>query len=316
MQQGKKAFYALLTKIKKLQLPVDISLELFNQLVVPVLTYGCEVWGFCNFNSIEILQRKFIKIILGVNKCTPNVMIYGETGLYPIEHVVNMRMINFYMRIINGKQSKFSYVLYQVLRKRSDIYNMDYRWIDHVKQELNNMGMPNLWNLHGDGFSNIYVKEAIRIRYKDIHLQKWLALKESHSYCNFYDVIKTDFTQEKYLVELNYHQRVAMSKFRCRSNYLPISSSRFVNLDDSLGSVICPLCNNQDMGDEFHYLFICPFFEDERKQCLNIVPTYPDLFYTHNLFNSRDISQLSKLANFVDLIMKIFQHRNEWENGL
>ena len=35
--------YALLDKVYKLCLPVDISLELFDQLVLPVLLYGCEV---------------------------------------------------------------------------------------------------------------------------------------------------------------------------------------------------------------------------------------------------------------------------------
>ena len=38
---GKEAYYALLSKIRKLRLPVDLSLELFDQLVLPVLTYGC-----------------------------------------------------------------------------------------------------------------------------------------------------------------------------------------------------------------------------------------------------------------------------------
>ena len=44
--QGKKAFYALLDTIYTLCLPDDISLELFDQWVLPVLLYGCEVWGF------------------------------------------------------------------------------------------------------------------------------------------------------------------------------------------------------------------------------------------------------------------------------
>ena len=54
--------------------PGDISLELFDQWVLPVLSYGCEVWGFGNITQIEILYSKYIKILdlLGVANFTPN----------------------------------------------------------------------------------------------------------------------------------------------------------------------------------------------------------------------------------------------------
>ena len=55
LTQGKKANYALLSKIRKLRLPVDLSLDLFDQLVFPVLTYGCEVWGCSNIGQIVVI---------------------------------------------------------------------------------------------------------------------------------------------------------------------------------------------------------------------------------------------------------------------
>ena len=314
LQQGKKAFYALLSKIKKLYLPVDLSLELFNQLVVPVLTYGCEVWGTQDIKCLEILQRKFIKIILGLNQNTPNAMIYGETGIYPIAHTINMRMINFYMRIVNGKQSKFSCIMYKILRKQSQLYNLKYDWTTHIKKCLDNLGMSNIWISQGDGFSNIYVKEAVKLRSKDMFLQEWHNMKSQHLYCNFYESIKNEHELEKYLILLNYKQRIALSKFRCRSNYLPITSSRFTGEVDY--SCFCPLCHKHDIGDELHYLFVCPFFIEERKRYLERTPDQINDHYVHALFNSTDIAQVSKLASFVDLIMNIFYHREKWENGI
>ena len=74
--QGKKAFYGLLDEVYKLCLPVDISLELFDQLVLPVLLYGCEVWGFGNIIQIEILHQKYIKLLLGIANFTSNIMVY------------------------------------------------------------------------------------------------------------------------------------------------------------------------------------------------------------------------------------------------
>ena len=63
----------MLSNVKKLDLPVDIQLGLYNQLVVPVvllllqlvvpssLLYGCEVWGYHNLTEIELCQRRFFE---------------------------------------------------------------------------------------------------------------------------------------------------------------------------------------------------------------------------------------------------------------
>ena len=120
--QSEKAFYALLEKVYKLCLPVDISLELFDQLVLPVLLFGCEVWGFGNITQIEILYQKYIKILLGIADFTPNVMVYGETGTIPIMNHVKSRMENF-MRLMNGEMSKLSLTVYRLMRKKCEVEN-------------------------------------------------------------------------------------------------------------------------------------------------------------------------------------------------
>ena len=40
---AKRALFALNSKISNQNLPVDLKLSLFDRLVIPVLTYGCEV---------------------------------------------------------------------------------------------------------------------------------------------------------------------------------------------------------------------------------------------------------------------------------
>ena len=51
--QGKKAVYSLLKKVRYMQLPVDMQVELFNKLVKPILLYVCEIWGVGNVDVIE-----------------------------------------------------------------------------------------------------------------------------------------------------------------------------------------------------------------------------------------------------------------------
>jgi sialic acid synthase SpsE len=93
--QADRAMFALIGKCKKLCLPVDIQLQLFDALVKPILLYGSEVWGYENIILLERLQLKFLKILLNVNRSTTNNMVYGELGCLPIGIYVKCRMINF-----------------------------------------------------------------------------------------------------------------------------------------------------------------------------------------------------------------------------
>ena len=72
VSHGKKAIYSILKKCRHLNLPVDIQLELFDTMVLPVVMYGCEVWGFEKNNIRESFCLQFYKILLGLKKSTPN----------------------------------------------------------------------------------------------------------------------------------------------------------------------------------------------------------------------------------------------------
>ena len=133
-KQGKRAFFALLNKVKILRLPVDLALELFDYLVLPIVIYGSEVWGYSNIEQLEVLHRKFMKILLGVKCHTPNCMIYGETGKMPVMINIQNRMINFYSRMINGSHNKYSFIMYKLMRKMYARENNFYSpWEDFVK---------------------------------------------------------------------------------------------------------------------------------------------------------------------------------------
>ena len=82
--QGRRAMFSLLQKSRHLQLDISVQLELFNSLVRPIITYGCEVWGYSCIEIIESLQLEFLKYILHIKKGTPNCFVYGETGQYPL----------------------------------------------------------------------------------------------------------------------------------------------------------------------------------------------------------------------------------------
>jgi len=71
VDQARKALFSLYTKIRKLYLPVDCQLKLFDNTVVPILLYACEVWGYGDLHLIEKVHTDFMKHILSVKKTTP-----------------------------------------------------------------------------------------------------------------------------------------------------------------------------------------------------------------------------------------------------
>ena len=47
--------FSVLRKSRKLHLPVDLQLQLFDSMVMPILLYGSEVTGFENTDILERL---------------------------------------------------------------------------------------------------------------------------------------------------------------------------------------------------------------------------------------------------------------------
>lgn len=47
-EQAHKAMYRVIRKIRQFNLPVDCQFDLFDNIVVPVLLYGCEILGYEN----------------------------------------------------------------------------------------------------------------------------------------------------------------------------------------------------------------------------------------------------------------------------
>ncbi len=71
-----RALYSLIGTSRRLDLPVDIQLELFSTMVVPVLTYGCEIWGDNIIREIELLHMKYKKHVIYVHKYTSTDIVY------------------------------------------------------------------------------------------------------------------------------------------------------------------------------------------------------------------------------------------------
>jgi hypothetical protein len=82
--------------------------------VKPILLYGCEVWGFSDDYVIEKNNLKFDKLILHLKQSTPNIMIYGELGRFPLYIDIKTGVISYWYKLLTGKVSKLSAISYKL----------------------------------------------------------------------------------------------------------------------------------------------------------------------------------------------------------
>jgi hypothetical protein len=86
VDKATKALYEVLKWGRLHNLSIQCQLDLFDKIVQSILLYGCEIWGFTNTAMIERIHLRFCKFLVHFKKqLTPDFMIYGELGRYPME---------------------------------------------------------------------------------------------------------------------------------------------------------------------------------------------------------------------------------------
>lgn len=231
-------------------------------------------------------------------------MLYGELGKFEIHSIICKRMVNFWSRLVTGKKSKFSHVLYSLINQMSESTTCNYnsRWICKVKEILNLCGLSYFWLLQSNHDPKS-LKSIIDRRMNDMDLQTWNSDVNKNSLCYNYRIIKNTLHCEQYLIKLDFSSRLTLAKFRCGNIKMPSNCRFSVENNDKL----CKLCTDGMLGDEFHYLFECKHFDVVRKKYLN--PYYykhPSTIKTFELFNTNSVLLLTKLCKFIQIIAAKF----------
>ena len=272
INEARRSLFSLLNKSANLNLPLDIQLELYDQLVLPILLYGCEVWGLEDLKQLEAFHLKFCKNVLKLNRYTPYCAVYGELDRYKLNKTIDSRMINFWCRIINGGEYKLSSMVYKLLRALHEKYIYSSPWILKVKSVLDKTGMSYVWDIPtiNDGqypiLNQLWLKREINRRLNDIYEQDWLTEVNNNSHCKNYRIFKQSLCFEKYLIILNQTDLINLCKFRCGNTHIASIHGRYQNIP--FHDRICNICTDGKIGDEFHYIFECPAFTTERNTYL------------------------------------------------
>ena len=110
---------------------------------------------------------------------------------------------------------------------------------------------------------------------------------------------------EPYLDILPTRLRIRLTRFRTSNHRLPIETGRWRKR--LRGERICPHCSNNSIGDEFHNLFECRYFNKSRRTLIEPrFYTNPSVFKSTFLLNSTLPQTLLNLSKFVNIVMKSY----------
>ena len=190
------------------------------------------------------------------------------------------------------------YNMSKVLYSRDSV---NFPWVNFVHNTLNSLGLS-YYFLENVVPSPAYFKSLVNTRLKDQFQQNWHNTVESTSKCLNYRIYKESLEIEKYFSILPLDLSLMFCKFRCMGHKMPIEIGRYMDIERNLR--YCHLCDKDLLGDEFHYLFDCMFFNNERKIYLKrFYWVHPNAVKFKEIMCSSDKTSLLKLAIFCKKIM-------------
>lgn len=169
---------------------------------------------------IEQIHLKFCKRILKVRNSTPNFMVYGELCTFPLEIRIKLRMISFWVKLVQNEK-KLSSILYRLMISLRINYDYDFKWIRYVESIFNETAIGFIFTSQ----FTYYDKTLVRQILFDKFIQKWFSDMSNASRGQFYSIFKKTFSMENYLLNLSETSRSWITKFRTSNLRLPIETA-------------------------------------------------------------------------------------------
>ena len=143
--RGKKPLVQIMRKLFLLNNnSLDVFLKLFDAQIVPIFSYEAEIWGLENAaNNCEKIHNFALKKILGLDRRTPNDLVYSETNRYPVTLNCIVKCIRYWLKLVVMNENRLPHKAYLMLY-RLDI-NGKVNWVSNVRKCLFQHGFGYVW---------------------------------------------------------------------------------------------------------------------------------------------------------------------------
>ena len=259
---------------------VSEILLLYDSLIVPILLYGCEVWGPMVSpkeieNTIELFNRKMLRRVLKVGDRCTKIPLYCETGRLPLEYEIKLKVLKYLFQIRRWDEKKLC------LKAFDDMISYSNKYKDYIENLFQEIGLS-LDVFHNSSIEEILVSEDMFMeKARNVLIQNFLNLVHTEMDFFFYNQIYPKnsiiFGFKKYLdVIPNQWKRSVFTRFKIGNHRLNVEIGRWRKVERHLRR--CRFCFCGSIEDENHLLFHCPYFQEKRdvfySKITEIIPNF------------------------------------------
>lgn len=301
--QARKALLMISQVNNQCEFSFTTTCKIFDTCIVPILTYGSEIWGTCVNNIIESVHMKFCKMQLGVSINTPTPAVLGECGREHIYIKCFVKSIKYWLKLLSSPSNSLLYSCYSFLYNQCLLGKSN--WASEIRDLLCRHGFGWAWENQSVPDDNIFLKLFSK-RVKDCELQLWKSELENMSKLRTYSLIKQTKEQEFYLTLcIPRRLKTVLAKFRTGNHNLEIEIGRHDNLNTE--DRLCKYCgsnNNVVVEDEYHVLFHCPAYKESRDIFIGRDLIIANMYSFISLMTSKNTQEIINLTHFVFSVFK------------
>lgn len=318
-----KALHALFKLTKTVdfkRLKPKQALKLFDTLICPILTYGCEVWGAYlkqNFNTwdkepTEKVHLKFCKYYLGVNSKAPNFACRAELGRFPLKIFIDKLILRYCNHLLDLPDS--------TLAKQAFLISKDL----HVhKKKCYHSNLHDIFDFYNiNNYNNDLVSKfsnPLLAKYehtmKEVYAKFWNNSVIHSRKLEFYHNFKSRYESEPYLeVIRTFDKRRTLTKLRISNHKLAIETGRYTKtaIDDR----ICLFCSMNVIETEEHMILKCPLYNSLRLQLFEKINNQINKpFKSDNIYEIIASNDDKVILYFTTFVFKCFKVRQSTLQG-
>ena len=310
-RKGLGAYFSLRNTVDRRFIDPTCFDKLFNTLIRPILSYGCQVWcpslpvvksitaGFrrnLSLNQLlptiakscqEQVHLRHLKYLLGTNRRSSNLAAWGETGKFPMVIEFIKLSVDYFKRVMGLPKTQL------VKAAMEEQIRLQLPWYVSMKSVLESFNKiaPSQYEVNSSSFLNATLLSDLcsatttASNIKELFTSSWQsAIKESRK-LSFYSKVKSIHRWEPYLDHVgSFYVRRSTARIRCSSHKLSVETGRYANIP--LNQRICKYCDIHKMNpvveDENHVLHSCPLGMKERDRFYSQLRSSPNITLSPN----------------------------------
>jgi hypothetical protein len=278
-KKGLRAFFSLKSMLDLRHLSINSVFKLFDSLIVPVASYGCQTWihntslfkliaagVLCKdeknslkriaADPIERIHLKLLKWSLGLNKKATNLPCWGDSGRFPLVITQIKQAFGYYKRLEKLDCPDTPCLVGHAFAEQRQLI---LPWFNAWQKFTSNVNLTT-------ASSPTTVRESTKAIFKEL----WFSACSVSSKLQLYTAVKKTIGYEPYLSIKVFKQRQAIAKLRCSNHKLNRETGRYgiirshTDRENATWNKCCKICCGDDAELLCHQPFSDPILEDEQ----------------------------------------------------